>query len=115
MECGGYQCPVEATLGLIGGKWKVLILWHLIDHTLRFHELQKRIPQATPKMLPQQLRDLERDGMIIRTVYPVVPPRVEYTMSSLGNSLVPLLTSMCDWGKNYLNGCYRSDHSSASV
>lgn len=97
-----FHCPVEATLQLIGGKYKTLILWHLIDETLRFHQLQKLLPQATPKMLTQQLRELEADGLIIRTVYPVMPPKVEYQLSDLGNSLTPVLHAMCDWGNHYL-------------
>lgn len=93
-----YQCSVEATLDLIGGKYKSLILWHLIDTTLRFNELQKKIPNATPKVLTQQLRELETDGLIVRTVYPVVPPKVEYTLSDLGKTIIPVLNAMCDWG-----------------
>ena len=93
-----YQCPVEATLDLIGGKYKSLILWHLIDTTLRFNELQKKIPNATPKVLTQQLRELETDGLIVRTVHPVVPPKVEYTLSDLGKTIIPVLNAMCDWG-----------------
>ena len=93
-----YQCPVEATLDLIVGKYKSLILWHLIDTTLRFNELQKKIPNATPKVLTQQLRELETDGLIVRTVYPVVPPKVEYTLSDLGKTIIPVLNAMCDWG-----------------
>ena len=82
MKCPStFHCPVEATLDLIGGKYKALILWHLINSTLRFNEIGKLIPQATPKMLTQQLRELEADGLIIRTVYPVVPPKVEYALS----------------------------------
>ena len=73
-----YNCPVEATLDLIGGKYKALILWHLIDNILRFNEISKLIPQATPKMLTQQLRELEADQLITRTVYPVVPPKVNH-------------------------------------
>lgn len=99
-----YQCPVEATLDLIGGKYKSLILWHLIDTTLRFNEISKLIPTATPKMLTQQLRELEADNLIIRTVYPVVPPKVEYTLSDFGKSIVPVLDAMCNWGAIYLDG-----------
>lgn len=99
-----YSCPVEATLDMIGGKYKALILWHLIDGTLRFNEISKRIPKATPKMLTQQLRELEADQLIIRMVYPVVPPKVEYSLSSFGISIIPVLDSMCNWGSTYLNG-----------
>lgn len=101
-SCTEYNCPVDATLNLIGGKYKSLILWHLMDNTLRFGELSKLIPQATPKMLTQQLRELEEDQLIIRTVYPVVPPKVEYKLSDLGNSIRPILETMYSWGADYL-------------
>lgn len=105
MKCPSvFNCPVEATLDLIGGKYKALILWHLIDNTLRFNEIGKLIPQATPKMLTQQLRELEADNLIIRTVYPVVPPKVEYSLSNFGKSIIPILDTMCKWGENYLKG-----------
>lgn len=94
-------CPVDATLNLIGGKYKSLILWHLTDGTLRFGELRKIIPQATSKMLTQQLRELENDNLIIRTVYPVVPPKVEYKLSDFGESIKPILDVMYKWGLNY--------------
>ena len=97
-----FNCPVEATISLIGGKYKAIILFHLISNTLRFNQLKKLIPKATPKMLTQQLRELESDGLIIRTVYPVVPPKTEYSLSEFGKSLIPTIDSMCDWGKNYL-------------
>lgn len=100
------QCPVEATLNLIGGKYKPIILWHLINKTLRFGELSRLIPTATPKMLTQQLRELEKDGLIIRVVYPVVPPKVEYTLSDFGKSILPVLESMCSWGTDYLQGSF---------
>lgn len=77
-------------------------MWHLINSTLRFGELSKLIPQATPKMLTQQLRELEEDNLIIRTVYPVVPPKVEYKLSELGNSIRPILETMYSWGADYL-------------
>lgn len=97
-----YNCPVQATLDLIGGKYKVLILWHLVDNVLRFSELQKLIPDATPKMLTQQLRELEKDNLISRTVYPVVPPKVEYQLTDFGNSMIPVLEIMYNWGETYL-------------
>ncbi|WMC92373.1 winged helix-turn-helix transcriptional regulator [Kineothrix sp. MB12-C1] len=97
-----YNCPVEITLKMIGGKYKSLILWHLIDSTLRFGELRKLIPQATPKMLTQQLRELEEDNLIARMVYPVVPPKVEYSLTELGKSIRPILTAMYGWGSDYL-------------
>ncbi|KLU59591.1 putative HTH-type transcriptional regulator YtcD [Peptococcaceae bacterium CEB3] len=98
-----YKYSMEVTLDLIGGRWKSLILWHLEGKTLRFNELRKLVPQATQKMLTQQLRDLEEDGLIIRKVYAEVPPKVEYSLSDLGKSIQPLLESMCSWGKDYLN------------
>jgi len=97
------NCPVNATLELIGGKYKSLILWHLIGTTLRYGELRRFIPQATPKMLTQQLRELEEANLVIRTVYPVVPPKVEYKLSDLGMSIQPVLESMYAWGSNYLS------------
>ncbi len=101
-KAGKYNCPIEATLDLIGGKYKSIILWHLVDQTLRFNEISKVIPQATPKMLTQQLRELEKDGLITRVVYPVIPPKVEYSLSDFGKSIIPVLESMCNWGKHYL-------------
>ncbi|MDR2932130.1 MAG: helix-turn-helix transcriptional regulator [Oscillospiraceae bacterium] len=97
-----YRCPVETTLDLIGGKYKALILWRLSDRTMRYNELQKIMPQATPKMLTQQLRELESDGLLTRTVYPVVPPKVEYAISAYGQSLRPVLEAMYDWGESHL-------------
>ena len=96
------HCPVEATLDLIGGKYKALILWHLSDGKLRFSELRKTIKNATPKMLTQQLRELESQKLIHREVFPVVPPHVEYSLTDLGRSLLPILVAMRDWGANYM-------------
>lgn len=101
-DCSGLNCPVDATLRLIGGKYKSLILWHLMNGTMRHGELQKLIPQATPKMLTQQLRELESDGMVHRTVYPVVPPKVEYSLTEHGRSLKPVILAMFDWGSVYM-------------
>lgn len=97
-----YNCPVDATIDLIGGKYKAVILWHLIEDKKRFGELKRLIPKATEKMLTQQLRDLERDGLINRTVYPVVPPKVEYSLSDFGRTIIPVLSAMCSWGEDYL-------------
>lgn len=96
------SCPVSATLDLVGGKYKALILWHLAECTLRFSQLSKLISQATPKMLTQQLREMEAQDLITRTVYPVVPPKVEYSLTKLGRSLLPVLIAMRDWGAEYL-------------
>ncbi len=95
-------CPVEATLELIGGKYKALILWHLSEKKLRFSELRKVIKHATPKMLTQQLRELEASALIHREVFPVIPPKVEYSLTETGRSLLPILVAMRDWGAGYL-------------
>ena len=97
-----YHCTVEATLDVIGGKWKPLILWHLGDGVLRFSELQKGLPGVNAKMLTKQLRELEEDGIIRRTIYPEVPPRVEYTITDFGKTLTPILQALCTWGAEYL-------------
>lgn len=92
------NCPVSATLNLIGGKYKALLLWHLTGRVLRFSQLRRLVPEATPKMLTQQLRELEADGLIARKVYPEVPPKVEYSLTERGKSLFPILELMYDWG-----------------
>jgi DNA-binding HxlR family transcriptional regulator len=97
-----YHCPVEAALDVIGGKWKPLILWALGDKVLRFNELQKGLPGVNTKMLTKQLRELEEDGVITRTVYPEVPPRVEYAITDFGRTLIPILQALCNWGAGYL-------------
>lgn len=102
-DCCGYSCPVEATVQLIGGKYKAVILWHLMDKkVLRYSQIHKLIPKATDKMLAQQLRELENDGLINRKVYPVVPPKTEYSLNKFGESLAPILDELCNWGKHYL-------------
>lgn len=95
------DCPVELTLSLIDSKWKVLILRELINGTKRFNQLLKSINGISQKVLTQQLRSMERDGLVTRKVYPEVPPRVEYTLTDLGVSLKPILDAMYDWGKRY--------------
>ena len=104
-----YDRPIEATLGLIGGKWKALILDHLTGGALRFGELQKMMPKITPKMLTQQLRELETDGLILRHVYPVVPPKVEYELTDFGQTVLPILDAMCAWGRVYLDNVRGQD------
>lgn len=96
-------CPVQTTLELIGGKYKALILWHLSSKKLRFSELHKAITGATPKMLTQQLRELESQELIHREVFPVIPPKVEYSLTDLGRSLMPVLIAMRNWGADYLH------------
>lgn len=95
------DCPVRATVDVIGGKWKPLILFYLKHRTMRFNEFRRMIPDATHKMLAQQLRDLERAEVIIRKVYPEVPPRVEYSLSASGETLRPVLAAMAEWGEGY--------------
>lgn len=103
-----YNCPVEATISQIGGKYKAIILYHLIqDKVLRFSALQRYLPQSTPKMLTQQLRELENDGLIHREVYPVVPPKTEYTLTERGKTLTPIITQICQWGRTYMAGTFK--------
>ena len=96
------NCPVSATIRLIGGKYKALLLWHLTGQTLRCNQLHRLVPEATPKMLTQQLRELEANGLVHREVYPVIPPKVEYSLTETGRSLMPVLVAMSDWGADYL-------------
>ncbi len=96
------NCPVEATIELIGGKYKALILWNLAQEKLRYSELKKLISGVTPKMLTQQLRELEASSLIHREVFAIVPPKVEYSLTELGRSLMPILVAMRDWGSDYL-------------
>ena len=91
-------CPVEAALELIGGKWKGVALYHLTDGTKRFNELKRLAGSVTQRTLTKQLRELEADGLISRTVYPVVPPKVEYALTDKGQSLVPILMALRNWG-----------------
>jgi DNA-binding HxlR family transcriptional regulator len=100
-EPGELPCPVETTLKVIGGRWKALILFHLSADTRRFNELRKLIPSVTQRMLTAHLRELERDGVIDRKVFPVVPPRVDYSLTAKGRSLYPILNAMATWGAEY--------------
>jgi DNA-binding HxlR family transcriptional regulator len=93
--------PVTITLAVLGGKWKPLILYHLDKGPVRFNELTRRMAGITEKMLTQQLREMERDGLITRKVYPEVPPRVEYSLSAYGRTLQPILNAMCEWGDRH--------------
>ncbi|MCO5731562.1 helix-turn-helix domain-containing protein [Rhizobium sp. SSA_523] len=92
-------CAVEATISVIGGVWKPVILFQLLGGKMRFNAICRLIPAATPRMITLQLRELETDGIIRRIIYPEVPPKVEYELTELGFSLEPLLVSMCDWGE----------------
>lgn len=95
-------CAVEAAVGLIDGKWKSVILYHLLSGTLRFSEIRRIIANVTPRMLTNQLRELEEDGLIIRTVYAQVPPKVEYSLSPLGRSMEPVLLALKGWGDAHI-------------
>ena len=97
-------CPVETTLTLISDKWKVLILRDLMPGTKRFGELKKSVGNVSQKVLTSQLREMEQSGLLIRTVYPEVPPRVEYTLTDLGRNLKPILDAMQSWGEAYKAG-----------
>ncbi|MBW4510368.1 MAG: winged helix-turn-helix transcriptional regulator [Scytonematopsis contorta HA4267-MV1] len=94
---------VQTTLKVLGGKWKILILWHLKDDAKRFSELKQLIPGISEKMLVQQLRELERDGVVKRNVYSQIPLKVSYSFSEYGRSLHPVLKALCDWGQEHLN------------
>ncbi len=95
-------CPVEATVSLIDGKWKSVLLFQLLGGVARFNELRRRLPNLTQRMLTKQLRELEADGLISRKVYAVVPPKVEYRLTPLGRSLEPVLDTMKAWGDAHL-------------
>lgn len=97
-----YNISVEATLEVIGGKWKCVILCHLTHGKKRTNELRRLMPNISQKMLTQQLRELEEDGVIIRTLYHEVPPRVEYELSDYGRSLEGILSLLCDWGEQHI-------------
>ena len=98
-----FDCYITETMNLIGGKWKPFILWQLFEEeVLRFGQLKSKIPDITQKMLAQQLQEMESDGLIERTVYAEVPPKVEYRLTDLGQSLKPVLDSLSDWGERHL-------------
>jgi DNA-binding HxlR family transcriptional regulator len=94
---------MEAAVNLINGKWKSVILYHLLDVTQRFNELHRHLAGCTPRLLTKQLRELEEDGLIQRIAYPVIPPKVEYSLTDEGRSLGPLLLQLRDWGQGWLN------------
>ena len=98
-----YSCSMELTLDIIGGKWKPLIIWHLGEKTLRFSELKRALPNITQKMLTQQLRALEEDQLVNRFVYAEVPPKVEYSLTEKGKTLLPVLSTLCEWAIEYSN------------
>ncbi|UKN03833.1 helix-turn-helix transcriptional regulator [Paracrocinitomix mangrovi] len=94
-----FHCALDVTMHFIGGKWKAIVLWYLRNGKLRFSELKERIPDITDKMLSLQLKALEEDGVIKRTVYPQVPPKVEYEYTEEGKSLIPVVKTIADWGR----------------
>ena len=98
----GLTCPIQASMAMIGGKWKILILYHLLTGTKRFGELRRLIPGVTQKMLTQQLRELEDDAILIRKVYPQVPPKVEYSLTPLGMNLKPVFAQLFLWGRSHM-------------
>ncbi|MGG4498391.1 winged helix-turn-helix transcriptional regulator [Brevibacillus reuszeri] len=98
-----YGCPVEATLDVIGGKWKGVILYHLLSGTKRFNEFRGLMPDITQRMLTLQLRELEKDGIVHREIYREVPPKVEYSLTEFGLTLEPIIRLMRDWGERYNN------------
>ncbi|AWC23663.1 transcriptional regulator [Aminobacter sp. DSM 101952] len=107
-------CAVEAAIGLIDGKWKSIVLFHLRSGTLRFSEIRRHIAGVTPRMLTNQLRELEEDGLITRKVYAQVPPKVEYSLSPLGRSMEPILLALKDWGDANID-LYGKPHASNSM
>ena len=100
MEDGNF-CPVTLTMSVIGGKWKPIILWVLGNQTKRFSQIKASIPNVTQKMLTQQLREMERDCIINRKVYPVVPPKVEYSLTEYGKTLMPIVNAISEWGEQH--------------
>lgn len=106
-ECKAEWCPVEVTIEVIGGMWKVILIRELLTGTKRYSELHRSVRGITHKMLAQQLRELEADGLLTRKVYPVVPPKVEYTLTDAGERLAPVLEAMSDWGTRFEAGRQR--------
>ncbi|MFD0695344.1 winged helix-turn-helix transcriptional regulator [Paenibacillus sp. GCM10027628] len=104
-----YRCTSEIVLKLVSGKWKLAILYALSTRSMRFNEIQRLLPDATQRVLTLQLRDLEQDLLVVRKVYPVIPPKVEYSLSELGFEMVPLLNILCDFGTTYLSSTFHHD------
>ena len=99
--CTQYGCPVEATLDVIGGKWKATILYKLLERPRRFSDLKRELPTITQRMLTLQLRELEEDGIVHREIYKQIPPKVEYSLTDFGKTLEPILLAMLNWGSQY--------------
>jgi DNA-binding HxlR family transcriptional regulator len=109
------NCPVEAALDIIGGKWKAIMLFHILDGTKRFNELGRLLPGLTQRMLTTQLHELEADGVIARTVYPQVPPKVEYSITPFGRTLEPVLRELAHWSENHVKPRLNSNGESAGA
>lgn len=101
LKSGARGCAVTTTVNVIGGKWKTVVLYHLLEQPRRFSELQRRMPGVTQRMLTLQLRELETDGLVHREIYPQVPPKVEYSLTDLGRTLEPIVRAMLNWGETY--------------
>jgi DNA-binding HxlR family transcriptional regulator len=99
MKVYDFDCPIEATLAVIGGKWKTISIWYLIDGNKRFKDLMELLETVSSRMLAKQLQELEADGVIERTVYAEVPPRVEYSLTKYGKTLIPVINVLCNWGE----------------
>lgn len=100
----GYYNTKDLALSVIGGRWKIPIIWHLLQETpLRLNQLEKKLPDINQRMLIRQLRELEEDHIVSRTVYPVVPPKVEYSLTEIGKDLEPVVNEICNWGDEYLS------------
>jgi len=105
-----YNCEMELTIDLVGGKWKSMILWIISLRTVRFNALRRELHGITQKMLTQQLRELEADGLLNRKVYAEVPPKVEYTLTEQAKKLLPALEQFCEWGKKYAEEIQKQSH-----
>ena len=101
LENNMQDCPITTAITIIGGKWKIPILYNLRENTLRFSELKRALSTVTQKMLTQQLRELEKDGLVVRKVYAQVPPKVEYSITPMAKNLEPILDALCCWAKEY--------------
>ncbi|HYF31569.1 MAG TPA: helix-turn-helix domain-containing protein [Chitinophagaceae bacterium] len=99
MKTYDYDCPIEATLGVIGGKWKAIIIYYLMENDRRFTDLVRLLETVSARMLSKQLQELERDGIVSRNVFAEVPPRVEYALTTYGKTLLPLINAICAWGE----------------
>ncbi|WP_010233907.1 winged helix-turn-helix transcriptional regulator [Clostridium arbusti] len=113
VSCSSYRCEVEVTLEILSGKWKALIIWNLSIHkVIRYNEFKRLIPGITQKMLSQQLKDLEQNGLVNRTVYHEVPPMVEYSLTKMAEDLIPILEAMDKWGKYFVDNYKHSNFTS---